>query len=290
MINFFDELHRQTIKLVEKKKPPSVAIITDKNQIAVQSWAGDEISQPIFINPDNTVSDKATDMNDALSRVIRMAGDKQIDVIVLDEKYLTEFLKLARDKSSGFVKFKGFLSHASVFEHEVYHKLFMFCDAFVNSHPTLDEKVNIIKNAVTFSKTLGVDLPKVAILAAVEKVYHGMAVTIEAEKLKSMNIAGEIVNCIIDGPLSMDCAMIKKVAVEKGVDSEVAGDPDILVAPDINAANAIYHAISRIGLAKTGSLIIGGSVPVVLLHINDKAENAINSLTLGSYYSLNSDN
>ncbi|MEE9443673.1 MAG: phosphate acyltransferase [candidate division Zixibacteria bacterium] len=298
IIKSFDELNRQVIELAKKQTCPGSAIIIsddDHNLKSIQQLTEDRVLRSLFIGAGDSADDnnsfiKAADIINALSRTLGMANDKQIDLIVLDENYLTDFLKMAQNKSSGFITSDRILSHAAVFEHEVYHKTFMLCDAFVNSHPDLIDKVKIIKNAVGLSKILGVELPKAAILAAVEKVHQGMAVTIEAERLKSMNIEGEIDGCLIDGPLSMDCAMIKKVAEDKGVASEVAGDPDILIAPDINVANAIYHAITKIGQAKMGSLIIGGSVPVALLHSNNIKENAINSLMLGSYYSLISNN
>ncbi|MFH1699819.1 MAG: phosphate acyltransferase [Candidatus Zixiibacteriota bacterium] len=238
--------------------------------------------RPIINEPD--------DINYALSNALSMAHNKQIESIALDENYLTDFMKLALNKSNDFLMDDQILSHAAVFEHEAYHKLFILSDAFVNSHPDLNDKVKIIRNAVALSKALGVNLPKIAILAAVEKVNQSMPVTIEAEKLKSMNIDGDIDGCLIDGPLSMDCAMLKKIALDKGVVSDVAGDPDIIIAPEINAANAIFHAISKIGKAKSGSLIIGGSVPIALLASEKIEEEAINSLLLGSYFSLIADN
>lgn len=294
VIKSFEEIYRHTIELIKSQKPLRLAVISNEssNHKSIDDLEKNEILQPQFMNIDIETNDKikSATINDAMPRAISMANDKQIDMIAVDEKYLVELFKYAQGDTTGFIEPERFLSHVAVFEHEDYHKLFMLSDAFVNPNPSLEDKVRIIKNVIEFANTLGVDLPKIAILAAVEKVYRGMPVTVEAETLKEMNSDKEIVDCLIDGPLSMDCAMNKKIAIDKGVDSEVAGDPDVLIAPDINTANAVYHAISKIGCAITGSLIIGGMAPVILLRSNIDNENSINSLMLGSYFSLTSKN
>ncbi len=174
------------------------------------------------------------------------------------------------------------VSHIGVIESPHYHKLFVITDSAINIAPTLAEKIDIIRNAVDVSRALGVELPKVALLAAVEKVNPDkMPCTAEAAILTQMNRRGQIPLCIIDGPLALDNAVSAEAARIKKIESPVAGDADVLVSPDIEAGNVLYKALLDLGGAKGAGLVVGAKAPIVLTSRADTAETKLASIALG---------
>jgi len=173
-------------------------------------------------------------------------------------------------------------SHIGVIESPHYHKLFVITDSAINIAPGLADKVDIIRNAVDVSRALGVALPKVALLAAVEKVNpEKMPCTADAAILTQMNRRGQIPRCVIDGPLALDNAVSAEAARIKKIDSPVAGDADILVSPDIEAANILYKCLLDLGGAKGAGLVVGAKAPIVLTSRADSAETKLASIALG---------
>lgn len=174
------------------------------------------------------------------------------------------------------------ISHVAVFGVENYHKLFMVTDAAMILAPNLDVKKQIIENAVEVFHALGVEEPKVAVLAAKEKVNEKMEATVHARDLRDMNRAGEIKGCIVDGPFALDNAVSKHSAEVKGIDSPVAGDADILLVPNIESGNVLYKALTFLGDAKSAGLIVGTKAPIVLTSRADDNQAKLNSIALGA--------
>lgn len=196
---------------------------------------------------------------------------------ILDTSVL---LKAVLNKETG-LNAGRLVSHVGVAESPNYHKLFLMTDAAINIAPTLQEKVDIIKNAVDCARALGIASPKVALLAAVEKVNPDkMPCTMDAAILTQMNRRGQIKDCIIDGPLALDNAISAESARIKKIDSPVAGDADILVAPDIEAGNILYKAVIDLGGARGAGLVMGAGAPVVLTSRADTAETKHASIAL----------
>jgi phosphate butyryltransferase len=142
----------------------------------------------------------------------------------------------------------------------------------------LNEKAQIIRNAVKVFHKLGINSPKVGILAAVERINPKMEATIHASKLKMMNKRQQIKNCIIDGPLALDNAVSGFAAKHKGIKSEVAGDVDILLTPDINSGNILYKSLNFLGGAISAAIVLGASVPVVLTSRADSEHSKFMSI------------
>jgi phosphate butyryltransferase len=189
-------------------------------------------------------------------------------------------LKAALNKESGLHAGR-LVSHVGVVESPHYHKLFLVTDAAINIAPTLNEKIDIIRNAVDCAKAIGIDLPKVALLAAVEKVNpEKMPCTADAAVLTQMNRRGQIAGCVVDGPLALDNAISAEAARIKKIDSPVAGDADILVAPDIEAGNILYKTLLDLGGAKGAGLVMGAAAPIVLTSRADSAETKLASIAL----------
>ena len=191
-------------------------------------------------------------------------------------------LKALLSKETG-INAGRLVSHVAVMEVPTYHKLFIVTDVAINIAPDLATFVDIIGSAVAVSRALGTNTPKVAILAAVEKVNpEKMPCTVTAAILTQMNRRGQIKNCLIDGPLSLDNAISAESARIKKIVSDVAGDADILVAPDIEAGNILYKCLLDLAQAKGAGILMGAAKPVVLTSRADTAETKLASIALAA--------
>ena len=169
------------------------------------------------------------------------------------------------------------ISHVFVMDIPTYHKVLFVTDGAINISPTLEDKVDICQNAIDLVIALGLKKPKVAILAAVETVNSKMPATIDAACLCKMAERGQIKNAILDGPLAFDNAINKQAAEIKGIFSPVAGDPDILLAPDLEAANILAKQLSFLANADSAGLVLGTRVPIILTSRADSVRSRIAS-------------
>ena len=175
------------------------------------------------------------------------------------------------------------MSHVGIMEVPTYHKLLIVTDPAINIAPDIPAKLDIIANAVKAALALGIKKPKVALLAAVEKVNpEKMPCTAEAAIITQMNRRGQVKDCIIDGPLALDNAISAESAKTKKIVSEVAGDADILVAPDIEAGNILYKCLLDLAQAKGAGLVMGAAKPVVLTSRSDTAATRLASVAFAS--------
>jgi phosphotransacetylase len=169
------------------------------------------------------------------------------------------------------------ISHVFVMDVPTYHKVLVITDGAINIAPTLEDKVDICQNAIDLTRSLGRDRPKVAILAAVETVTSKMPATIDAAALCKMAERGQITGAMLEGPLAFDNAISKQAADTKGIRSEVAGDPDILVAPDLEAGNILAKQLSFLANADSAGLVLGARVPIILTSRSDSVRARIAS-------------
>jgi phosphate acetyltransferase len=169
------------------------------------------------------------------------------------------------------------ISHVFVMDVPTYHKVLFVTDGAINIAPTLEDKVDICQNAIDLIVALGIKKPKVAILAAVETVNSKMQATIDAACLCKMSERGQIKNALLDGPLAFDNAISKRAAETKGIHSSVAGDPDILLAPDLEAANILAKQLSFLANADSAGLVLGARVPIILTSRADSVRSRIAS-------------
>jgi phosphotransacetylase len=169
------------------------------------------------------------------------------------------------------------ISHVFVMDVPTYHKVLIVTDGAINIAPTLEDKVDICQNAIDLAISLGLERPKVAILAAVETVTSKMPATIDAAALCKMAERGQIKGGILDGPLAFDNAISKQAAETKGIRSGVAGDPDILLAPDLEAGNILAKQLSFLANADSAGLVLGARVPVILTSRADSVRSRIAS-------------
>lgn len=223
------------------------------------------------------------DMIQASLKAVKLAHDGRADMYmkgVIDTK---NFLKSVLDKEVG-LRTGGVLSHVCVFDIPGIDRLLFLTDVAFMTYPTLEDKVNIIKNTLPVCKACGVEVPKIAPLAAVEVVNPKMPVTVEAAELTRMCAEGELTDCVIDGPLSLDLAVDPEAARHKGAtDRKIQGDADVLLFPDIHAGNLVYKAIVHmVKGVKNGCILTGTKVPVILTSRSDTFETKVNSIALAA--------
>lgn len=210
---------------------------------------------------------------------VKLVYDGYADILMKGLVDTAVLLKAVLNKTFGLVN-NSRLSHVSIIEIPTYHKLFMISDAAMNMYPDLQSKKEIIENGLNVLHKLGYNNPKVGILAAIEKENPKMPATVDAVLLKNMNKNGQIKNCTIDGPFALDNAMSKEAALHKGVDSNVAGDVDFLLLPNIDAGNIFYKSLVFLGNAKSASLVCGAIKPIVLTSRADSIETKFASIAL----------
>lgn len=222
------------------------------------------------------------DLDDAARTAVYLVSSGHADFLmkgILDTSIL---LKAVLDKEIG-LRTDSQLSHVMVYQVPTYHKLIFLTDGGMNIAPGLEEKVRITKNVVKAAKALGSEKIKVACLAAKEKIDPKMPATVDAGDLKEIgekNLFGE--NVIIDGPLAFDLAVSKEAAEIKNIQSEVAGDADVLLVPTIEVGNGIGKALTYLAKAESAGIIMGAKVPIVLVSRADTHQTKLNSIALGS--------
>jgi phosphate butyryltransferase len=217
----------------------------------------------------------------AVERSVRMVHDGRADILMKGSCSTASLLKGVLNRDWGLRK-GDLLSHFALFHLPAYHKLLAISDVAINIAPGLVEKIAIINNSVEVLHLLGVEIPKVAAIAAVETVNDQMPATIEAAELASLNAEGRISGCLVEGPLAFDTAISLESAIHKSLDSRVAGDPDLLLMPDIEAGNVLYKALSYFANASVASIVAGASAPIVLTSRSDSEDTKLNSILLAT--------
>ena len=177
----------------------------------------------------------------------------------------------------------GLLSHVMTFDTlGAYHKLMLTSDGGMVLYPTLEQKIGLIKNCLPVAKALEIENPKVAVLCAKEKVNPKMPATVDAAELKKLGEAGEFgPNVLVEGPIAMDLAVSAHCAEVKGFKSEVAGDADIFIVPNIEAGNIMGKTLGDILGAKAAGVIVGTDTPIVMCSRADNDETKLCSIALG---------
>jgi phosphotransacetylase len=169
------------------------------------------------------------------------------------------------------------ISHVFIMDVPSYHKVLVVTDAAINISPSLDDKADIVQNAIDLAVSLGVSTPKVAILAAVETVSSKMPATLDAAALCKMADRGQIKGGLLDGPLAFDNAISREAARVKEINSKVAGDPDILLVPDLEAGNMLAKQLTFLAGADSAGLVLGAKVPIILTSRADSVRARIAS-------------
>ncbi|MCB5364513.1 bifunctional enoyl-CoA hydratase/phosphate acetyltransferase [Pusillimonas sp. CC-YST705] len=215
----------------------------------------------------------------ASQRAVELVRQRQAQALMKGSLHTDELLKAVLNRSTG-LRTDRRLSHCFLMETPAYPRPFIITDAAVNISPTLEDKADIVRNAITLAHAIGVKLPKVAILAAVETVNANMPATLDAAALCKMADRGQIKGALLDGPLAFDNAVSPEAAQIKGIISQVAGQADILVVPDLESGNMLAKQFEFMGQADSAGIVMGAQVPIMLTSRADGRKTRLASCAL----------
>lgn len=261
-----DEAVIKTIYYCQQKGIADSILVGNKAKI-------NSISLELGIDINNFHIIDEIDIIKAASIATDLIVAKEASVIMKGLLDTSIFLKAILKKEKG-LRGNNLLSHVSVFEFN--NKLLLVTDCAMNIAPNLEEKKQIIENAVKVAKSLNIFNPKVAVIAAIEKVNSNMLATVEARELSLMSIK----DYLVDGPFALDNAISKEAAAHKGVVGSVAGDANILLMPNIESGNILYKSLVHIAKLNSGGIIVGANIPIVLTSRSDDAKTKLNSIAL----------
>lgn len=292
MIKNFEQL-KEMLKAMPVKRKVAVVPAQDEHTLEAISHAyRDGMVEPVLIGDEpkireilaqiGTDADKMTiihveDPTEAIQKAADMARDGEVDCIMKGKTETGALMKVLVNRERGIRK-NDTMSLLAFMESPNYHKVFAITDVGLLTYPSKDQKKAAIQNAVEAFHALGVEQPKVAILAAVEKVNPKMKETVEAAEIKEEGVE----DCIIEGPISYDLAMDPASAPIKGYVSPVAGDADLLVVPDIVSGNIAAKTITVIGGGRTGGVVLGAKVPVLLVSRAASADDKYMSIVIAA--------
>jgi phosphotransacetylase len=210
------------------------------------------------------------------AKAVALVREGKAELLMKGSLHSDEILSAVVAKETGLRTGRR-ISHVFIMDVPTYHKVLIVTDAAINIAPTLEDKEHICQNAIDLAVRLGVKSPKVAILAAVETVTSKMPATIDAAALCKMADRGQIKGGILDGPLAFDNAISKEAAKIKGINSPVAGDPDILLVPDLESGNMLAKQLTFLANADSAGLVLGARVPIILTSRADSVRSKIAS-------------
>lgn len=301
MIKNFEELLKTAKE--QKRMKLAVAAAEDNDVLGAVVKASElGIVEPILIGDVNAIRQiaseeelniesfeliEATDLAMSAQIAVKLVKENQADFLMKGLLDTAILLKAVLDKECG-LRTESQLSHVMIYDVPTYHKFLYLTDGGMNIDPTLEEKTKIVQNAVDVARALGVDTVKVACIAAKEKVNEKMPATVDAKALENKckeGVFGQ--NVIVEGPLAFDLAVSEEAAKIKHFKSDIAGDTDILMVPNIEVGNGIGKTMTYMAKAESAGVIMGAKVPVVLTSRADSYETKLNSIALGSVIAAN---
>jgi phosphotransacetylase len=272
--------------------PTAVAHPCEKSALAGAVEAGEMgLINPILVGPAAKIGEIAREAGIAIgkaeivdaphshasaAKAVELVRQGKAELLMKGSLHTDELLGAVVARETGLRTGRR-ISHVFVMDVPTYHKVLIVTDAAINIAPALEDKADICQNAVDLCVSLGLQRPKVAVLAAVETVNSKMPATLDAAALCKMADRSQITNCIIDGPMAFDNAISKQAAITKGIESEVAGDPDILLVPDLEAGNILAKQLIFLANADSAGLVLGARVPIILTSRADSVRSRIAS-------------
>jgi len=293
-IKNFDELINKVKGFEEKRKVAIIAAHDEHTLEAVFRAVENNIIEPVLIGNAEEIKKIIKKLNKNLNHEniidisndieaaylgVELAAKGEVDFIMKGMIQTPDLLKAVVDKEKG-LRTGNIMSHFVINEIPNYHKLLVTTDGGMMTYPDVDQKRQIIENAVNVLLQLGYEEPKVAVLAATENINLKMPESVDADKLKEMNQGGVITNCIVEGPISYDLTMSKEAAEIKGYNSPVSGDADVLIVPNITAGNILGKSLIYSAGAKMAGFIVGAKVPIVLTSRGSSSDEKYLSLVL----------
>jgi phosphate acetyltransferase len=283
--NVFEKFIQKCAKL----DPISVAVCHPCSPDALEGpieAAKMDLIHPILVGPREKILSVARDIHadiepyriidtkhshDSAAAAVALCRSGETEALMKGSLHTDELMREVAKKETG-LRSERRISHVFIMNVPTYHRPFIITDAAINIYPTLEDKVDIVKNAIELAHAMGMEKPKVAVLSAVETVYPKIPSTIEAAALCKMADRGQITGAIIDGPLAFDNAISKEAALVKGINSPVAGEADIFLVPDLEAGNMLAKQLTYLMEADSAGLVMGARVPIILTSRADSTE------------------
>lgn len=224
------------------------------------------------------------DPDRAVARALALVRAGEANLLMKGKTDTPTLLKAVLDADTG-LRTGRVLSHVAVVAMPTYPRLMLWTDGGINIRPTLDVRLDMIRNAAEFAGKLGVAVPNVALLSAMEKVNPKMEETLDYERILKLHQDTPVAPATIEGPIAMDVALSAESARIKEIDSRIAGAADIFVTPEISACNIAVKALIYLAGAQASGLVVGARVPIVLLSRSDDAGTKLRSIALGAIWS-----
>jgi phosphate butyryltransferase len=282
--------NKKTIAVAAAEDYDVIKIVNDCNELDLADFilVGDK-EKIVKIAEENGLSIDCeiihvTEHSLAAERAVKLVKEKTANVIMKGLLHTGTFLKAVLNKETGLNKGK-LISQISVFDKVYGEGLQLLTDCAMIIQPSLEEKMQLIENAVELALKLGYKIPKVAVLSALEIVNPSIPDTIDAAILSKMAERGQIKNAIVDGPFALDNAISPEAAKHKNIKGEVAGNADILLVPNLQVGNVLTKSLVYYAGRKVAAAVMGGTAPVVMTSRTDTIENKILSIALAIYIS-----
>ncbi|WP_246129280.1 bifunctional enoyl-CoA hydratase/phosphate acetyltransferase [Verticiella sediminum] len=238
-----------------------------------------QVAREAGLSLDDMALDDVPHSHAAAARAAELAGQGRVGAIMKGSLHTDELMAAILATTAG-LRTERRVSHCFLMHTPAYPRPFIITDAAINIAPGLHEKADIVRNAITLAQAIGVARPRVAILAAVETVNPAMPATLDAAALCKMADRGQITGAVLDGPLAFDNAVSAAAARVKGIVSEVAGQADILVVPDLESGNMLAKQLEYLGGAASAGVVLGARIPIMLTSRADPAASRLASCAL----------
>ncbi|MBL8526084.1 MAG: phosphate acetyltransferase [Burkholderiales bacterium] len=223
----------------------------------------------------------AAHSHEAAEKAVALVREGRAEMLMKGSLHTDELLGAVVSREKG-LRTERRLSHCFILDVPNHDRILIITDAAINIFPTLQDKIDIVQNAIDLAHALGVEQPKVAILSAMETVNPKLDSTVEAAALCKMADRGQITGGILDGPLALDNAISAEAARIKGISSAVAGQTDILVVPDLEAGNVLAKSLSFLADADSAGIVVGARVPITLTSRADSVESRLASCAVAA--------
>jgi len=263
----------EAVEAARKEGLTDSILVGDKKEIIqiAEKMGIDLANYEIIDKPDKTETARCA---------VELVRNKKASILMKGMMGTARLLKAVLDKEIG-LRTNQLLSHVYTLEIKNYNRLLTMTDGAMSISPDLKQKAQIIQNAINYAHSMGIEKPKVAVVAALELVNPDMPATIDAACLAKMSERGQIVGGVVDGPLGFDNAISKEAAVHKGIESPVSGEVDIVLVPNIESGNIFAKGLVYLAKAVPAGLLLGAKAPVVLVSRSDSAQSKLYSIALG---------
>lgn len=293
--------HQSLFERAKSLPRVSVAVVHPVDEVsllgAVES-ARHGLIEPILVGPQARIKKTAEDLqvdvsdyeiintlhsHDSAEKACGLAASGRVKMLMKGALHTQELLTIVLEKEFN-LRTERRMSHVMVADVPTYPKLLFITDAAINIFPSLEDKKHIVQNVIDLARALGVEMPRVAILSAVETVNPKILSTLEAAALCKMADRGQITGGLLDGPLAFDNAISREAAEIKNIQSEVAGQADVLVTSDLESANILVKQLKYLVGAQMAGLVMGARVPIVLTSRSEDVSSRFISAVVGKLY------